>query len=112
MSIGGDAVDENLNIHRFANRIPLLFEAGADVVTRVAKTKVKWAAYKIDVKKERVGIFVSLVSTRVPFKGTSKESIAGWDTGDGVAPVDREAPRNVISLESVCDLPTLAERCR
>jgi len=66
---------ETLTIHRFANRIPLLFEAGADVVTRVAKTKIKWSSYKIDVKRDRVGVFVSLVSTKVPFKGTSKEYI-------------------------------------
>ncbi|KAJ8600296.1 hypothetical protein CTAYLR_000707 [Chrysophaeum taylorii] len=70
VSVGGDE-----GIYRFANRIPLLFEAGADVVTRVAKTKIKWAAYKIDPKVDKVGVFVSLVSTKVPFKGTSKEYI-------------------------------------
>ncbi|KAH8071833.1 DNA topoisomerase II [Aureococcus anophagefferens] len=81
VSLGGEGVEDNLNVHRFANRIPLLFEAGADVVTRVAKTKVKWGAYKIDLKKEKVGIFVSLVSTKIPFKGTSKECI-GEDATD------------------------------
>ena len=81
VSLGGEGVEDALNVHRFANRIPLLFEAGADVVTRVAKTKVKWGAYKIDLKKEKVGIFVSLVSTKIPFKGTSKEYI-GEDATD------------------------------
>ncbi|KAH8055077.1 DNA topoisomerase II [Aureococcus anophagefferens] len=80
VSLGGEGVEDALNVHRFANRIPL-FEAGADVVTRVAKTKVKWGAYKIDLKKEKVGIFVSLVSTKIPFKGTSKEYI-GEDATD------------------------------
>ena len=28
-------VREGINVYRFANRIPLLFEAGADVVTQV-----------------------------------------------------------------------------
>ena len=82
VSVGGlREEEEGLRVYRFANRIPLLFEAGADVVTRVAKTKVKWGAYKIDLKKEKVGIFVSLVSTKIPFKGTSKEYI-GEDATD------------------------------
>jgi DNA topoisomerase VI subunit B len=32
---------EGLNIYRFANRIPLLFEAGGDVVTRTAAKQIK-----------------------------------------------------------------------
>ena len=42
MSLGGKSVGVGLNIYRFANRIPLLFEAGADVVTRQA-SKIKCA---------------------------------------------------------------------
>ena len=30
-----------------ANRIPLLFEAGNDVVSLVANKKIKWASYKM-----------------------------------------------------------------
>lgn len=76
VSIGGGSHDGgDLTVHRFANRIPLLFEAGADVATRVAKTKIKWSSYNIDPKKDRVAVFVSLVSTKIPFKGTSKEYI-------------------------------------
>ena len=72
VSVGGlREEEEGLRVYRFANRIPLLFEGGADVATIVAKKRVRWAAYKIDVKKERVGVFVSLVSTKIPFKGTS-----------------------------------------
>jgi DNA topoisomerase VI subunit B len=48
-------------VHRFANRIPLLFEAGSDVATRVANKRIKWASYKIDAKKDKVGeLFHSL----------------------------------------------------
>jgi len=35
VSLGGSQVREGINVYRFANRIPLLFEAGADVVTQV-----------------------------------------------------------------------------
>lgn len=34
-----------------------------------------WAAYKIKQTVDRIGIFVSIVSTRIPFKGTGKEYI-------------------------------------
>ena len=76
VSVGGSREEEEgLRVYRFANRIPLLFEGGADVATIVAKKRVRWGNYKIDVKKERVGVFVSLVSTKIPFKGTSKEYV-------------------------------------
>jgi DNA topoisomerase VI subunit B len=67
------------------------------VVTFVANKQVKWTNYKIDPKKDKVGVFVSIVSTKVgcgsrqarssrlqrdqrlgvqiPFKGTGKEYI-------------------------------------
>jgi DNA topoisomerase-6 subunit B len=90
-------------VFRFANRIPLLFEPGSDVVTKQA-ADVDWGRYKIDKASARVGIFVSVrarcqrwlsspaprllmpstdvvmcaqvVSTRIPFRGTGKEHIA------------------------------------
>lgn len=75
VSLGGKVVKEGVTVYRFANRIPLLFEGGADVATRVALTKIKWSLYKIDYKRDKVGVFVSIVSTKIPFKGTSKEYI-------------------------------------
>lgn len=41
VSVGGKDVKQGLNIFRFANRIPLLFEQGADVVTRTAAKRIK-----------------------------------------------------------------------
>jgi len=35
VSLGGQALRDGINVYRFANRIPLLFEAGNDVVTQV-----------------------------------------------------------------------------
>jgi DNA topoisomerase-6 subunit B len=67
--------EEGITVCRFANRIPLLFEGGADVVTRVALSKIKWSQYKMDPKRDKIGVFVSIVSTKIPFKGTSKEYI-------------------------------------
>jgi len=73
VSLGGKNAKEGITVVRFANRIPLLFETGADVATRVANSKIKWSSYKIDHKREKITVFVSIVSTKVPFKGTGKE---------------------------------------
>jgi DNA topoisomerase VI subunit B len=35
VSLGGNRVREGINVFRFANRIPMLFESGADVITQV-----------------------------------------------------------------------------
>ena len=75
ISIGGAGVGSGLKVYRFANRIPLLFETGADVVTRVATSKINWSSYHIDVNRDAVGVYVSIVATKIPFKGTSKEYI-------------------------------------
>ncbi|CAN0902052.1 DNA topoisomerase 6 subunit B [Linum grandiflorum] len=75
VSIGGKDVKQGLNIFRFANRIPLLFEQGADVVTRTALKRINWGTYKMNQTQDKVGVFVSIVSTKIPFKGTGKEYI-------------------------------------
>ena len=56
VSIGGERVREGINVYRFANRIPLLFETGADVVTQVAQKRIAWSTYHIDPKKDNVGV--------------------------------------------------------
>ncbi|KAF8712038.1 hypothetical protein HU200_028870 [Digitaria exilis] len=75
ISIGGKDVKQGLNIFRFANRIPLLFEQGADVITRTALKRINWSSYKINQQQDKIGVFVSIVSTKIPFKGTGKEYI-------------------------------------
>ena len=75
VSLGGQIVKQGINVHRFANRIPLLFEAGSDVATRTAVKRINWQGYKINHSTDRVGVFVSIVSTKIPFKGAGKEYI-------------------------------------
>lgn len=65
-------------IYRFANRIPLLFGAGNDIISKCVQ-KMAWKAYKININKSPVAIVVSLVSSKVPFPETSKEYIADVD---------------------------------
>ena len=94
VSLGGKNAKEGITVVRFANRIPLLFEGGADVATRVANSKIKWSTYKIDHKKDKIGVFVSIVSTKVPFKGTGKEYI-----GDDITEIQLSVKR---ALQKCC----------
>ncbi|KAL0223949.1 hypothetical protein P9112_003339 [Eukaryota sp. TZLM1-RC] len=91
VSIGGQNTPQGINIYRFANRIPLLFEQGNDVVTLTAKRDIKWGNYKIKHTQDKVGVFVSIVSTRIPFKGTGKEYI-----GDDCSEI-KEAVKHAIT---------------
>jgi DNA topoisomerase VI B subunit len=91
VSLGGKSVKEGVNIFRYANRIPLLFETGADVVTQVATKRIKWNLYHMDPKKDAIGVYVSIVSTRIPFKGTSKEYI-----GDDVLEIQYSVKRALV----------------
>eukprot|EP00002_Diphylleia_rotans_P032471 TRINITY_DN6827_c0_g1_i1.p1 TRINITY_DN6827_c0_g1~~TRINITY_DN6827_c0_g1_i1.p1 ORF type:complete len:690 (+),score=148.34 TRINITY_DN6827_c0_g1_i1:68-2137(+) len=75
VSIGGDRNATGINVYRFANRIPLLFEPGGDVASRTAFRDVPWTSYKINKNTDKIGVFVSIVSTKIPFKGTGKEYI-------------------------------------
>lgn len=76
VSVGGKDIKQGINIHRFANRIPLLFEGGSDVITKTALKRINWSSYKISQSSDRVGVFVCIVSTKIPFKGAGKEYIA------------------------------------
>eukprot|EP00878_Enallax_costatus_P004292 GHUV01004523.1.p1 GENE.GHUV01004523.1~~GHUV01004523.1.p1 ORF type:complete len:513 (+),score=171.62 GHUV01004523.1:484-2022(+) len=75
VSIGGKELKPGINVYRFANRIPLLFEGGSDVITRTATKRINWNAYKINQATDKVGVFVSIISTKIPFKGAGKEYI-------------------------------------
>jgi len=97
IALGGknEIAKEGITVVRFANRIPLLFEGGADVSTRVAQTKIRWSNYKIDHKRDKIGVFVSLVSTKIPYKGTGKEYI-----GDDITEIQQSVKR---ALQSCCN---------
>ncbi|KAL4569865.1 hypothetical protein LXL04_025509 [Taraxacum kok-saghyz] len=74
VSVGGNELKQGLNIFRFANRVPLLFEQDADVVTTTAMERIQWKRYKINKDHDKVGVFVNIVSTKkIPFEGTGDD---------------------------------------
>ena len=83
IAYGGDAPKNNqINLMRFANRVPLLYQQGACAVTE-ALTSVNWKPYGIQQtgKSFPVGplvIIVHIASVWVPFTSEAKEAIAHY----------------------------------
>ena len=50
-------------------------QGGSDVITKTALKRITWPAYKISPTSDKVGVFVSIVSTKIPYKGAGKEYI-------------------------------------
>lgn len=71
----GTTVQDNKIIYRYANRIPLVFGAGNDVITHVTSS-IRWNEYGLTRQSDPLAIAVSLVSTKIPFPETSKEYIS------------------------------------
>lgn len=64
-----------IKVHRFANRIPMLFSQGSDVSYITAHKNINWKTYRMDQNQQKIGVYVSIVSTKVPYKGANKEYI-------------------------------------
>ncbi len=66
-------------ILRFANRTPLLFDAGTCAITEAIKT-IDWARYDLKGWEDMpVSIFVNFTSVYVPYTGAGKLSISAED---------------------------------
>jgi len=78
---GGLPADQPVQILRFANRVPLLFQQGACAITN-AIASMDWRRYGLDQKGGSgvpVGpgvILVHVASTKIPFTSEAKEALA------------------------------------
>ena len=74
IAYGGDIKSGGPHVYRYANRIPLLYDEGSDVVLKVVHD-TDWGRYKV--KGEPPFIIVShICSTRIPYKTAGKENVA------------------------------------
>lgn len=62
-------------LYRFANKIPLLYDEKADVSWKIISSEIDWRSYNV-IFPAPLAILVHLCSTKVPYKGVGKESIA------------------------------------
>ncbi|MBN1330745.1 MAG: DNA topoisomerase VI subunit B [Candidatus Heimdallarchaeota archaeon] len=75
---GGENITPPYKLVRFANRIPLLFGEGNDLIKKTIES-INWSNYKTNLNNDPLIFAVSLVSTKIPFPETSKEYIAEVD---------------------------------
>ncbi|RLG52707.1 MAG: DNA topoisomerase VI subunit B [Thermoproteota archaeon] len=72
---GGVPATGDIVLYRFANRIPLLYDAASDVAYKVIR-KIDWSTYYVDPARTPMAVFVHICSTKIPFKTVGKEFIA------------------------------------
>ncbi|MEM4590114.1 MAG: DNA topoisomerase VI subunit B [Candidatus Micrarchaeia archaeon] len=65
-----------LDVKRFANRAPLLFDAGGCATMEAVKT-IDWSRYGLkDIENMPVTLFMNLVSVHVPYTSAGKQAIS------------------------------------
>ncbi|MHA2135252.1 MAG: DNA topoisomerase VI subunit B [Candidatus Thorarchaeota archaeon] len=74
---------EGPQLFRFANRVPLLYDASDDVFTKVLR-RVKWTRYGLT-SSGSVMLFVNISSTQVPYNAAGKQAVTPLD------PIESEA---------------------
>ncbi len=74
IAYGGDIETRGIKAYRFANRIPLLYDEGSDVVLKVVND-TDWSRYKVKGDPPLV-IASHICSTRIPYKTAGKENVA------------------------------------
>ena len=74
IAYGGEIPPGGPKVYRFANRIPLLYDEGSDVVLKVVND-TDWSRYKV--KGDPPLVIVShICSTKIPYKTVGKENVA------------------------------------
>ena len=71
----GGKISSGVEIYRFANRIPLLYDEGADAVVAVIKDNISWRSYEIK-DDAPLAICTHICSTRIPYKSAGKENVS------------------------------------
>jgi len=65
-----------MEIMRFANRVPLPFDAGNCALTHAVQS-IEWKRYNIkDVEHSPVTVFINFISVHIPYTGAGKQSVA------------------------------------
>ncbi len=73
------AAQRKIEIMRFANRAPLLFDAGGCAITKAVQS-VEWKRYGLkDYENAPLTVFVNLISVHIPYTSAGKQAISDED---------------------------------
>ena len=81
LAYGGEIKCDKMEVMRFANKIPLLYQQGGCALTKAVES-VNWRAYGLQQSKNELPnapavVLIHIASTNVPYTSESKEAIAG-----------------------------------
>ncbi|ALV62977.1 DNA topoisomerase VI subunit B [Thermococcus sp. 2319x1] len=75
LAFGGE-LGSDFDLLRYANRVPLLFDAGSCVITSAVRN-IDWKRYRVDdLERTPLVLLVNVVSVHVPYTSTGKQSVA------------------------------------
>ncbi|KXB09656.1 hypothetical protein AKJ35_00120 [candidate division MSBL1 archaeon SCGC-AAA833F18] len=72
---GSGSENKGLELLRFANRAPLIFNQGGCAVTSAARD-IDWRRYNVNPEKTPITLFINVVSVHVPYTSAGKQSVA------------------------------------
>lgn len=84
IAYGGDieGADDQINLRRFANRVPLVYQQGACAITQVTEN-INWRNYNLKqsggggtLPRGQMVLLVHIASTNVPFTSESKDAVS------------------------------------
>jgi len=76
LAYGGRSGKQGVEVIRYANRAPLIFDQGGCAMTEAVKS-IDWKRYGVrDVENSPLTIFINLVSTHVPYTSAGKQAVA------------------------------------
>ena len=99
---GGLPAEEPIQVLRFANRVPLLFQQGGCAITQ-AVANVDWRRYGLEQKTGTIPVgpvvlLVHVASTKVPFTSEAKEAVASTEDIDRELTLAIQAAARSLSL--------------
>ncbi|AWB26702.1 DNA topoisomerase VI subunit B [Halococcoides cellulosivorans] len=105
IAYGGELADEGeIDLMRYANRVPLVYQRGACATTDVVRS-INWRNYELDqpggsgMPQGPAVVLVHVASTNVPFTSESKDAIANLpEIEDEIELAVREAARELKSF--------------
>jgi DNA topoisomerase-6 subunit B len=75
-SDGSKSEIKRVEVMRFANRVPLLFDTGGCAITKAVQS-IDWKRYGIkDMSSAPITVFVHIVSTHIPYTGAGKQAVS------------------------------------
>ncbi|MFH1821833.1 MAG: DNA topoisomerase VI subunit B [Methanobacteriota archaeon] len=72
---GEEMEEAGMDLIRFANRAPLIFDQGGCAITAAARN-IDWRRYGVDIGNAPLTLFVNISSAYVPYTSAGKQSVA------------------------------------